>query len=95
MITLKPIYELLPWKEMRVSLYVPQRKALRLTLRKFVTLIHLIRIYLWGPKMLVSLCGADHAKANKTERTPYPQRALIPVKGLPVQETAHAPCLLL
>lgn len=48
--------------------------------KKTVTLMHLVKIYLRSPKLLVSLCDADHAKA-KAKGTPYPQRALIMVKG--------------
>lgn len=42
--------------------------------------MHLLKIYLRGPKLLVSLCVADHAKA-KAKGIPYPQRVLIMVKG--------------
>lgn len=62
----------------------------RSALRKCLTLMHLFRIYLRGLKTLVSQCYTEDAKASKTERAPYPQRALITAEGTAQSGAAHA-----
>ena len=90
MIPLQHPCELLPWKEMRISKY--QRKTLgRSTIRKFVTFIHLFKIYLRGPRILVSLKGQRQIRP----RGSLPAKSSLIMGGGVLSQTTHALWLLL
>lgn len=82
MIPLKPMYELLPWKEIESVCTTEEDWLRRSTLRTFVTLHYFFRIYLGGPKMPASLCYAEDVKVNKG--------VWLWLSRLPSQEAAHA-----